>query len=146
MKTDDFVSYDLAQRLKEVEFKEHCKNAYLKIGRKVKLLYWGTAAKLANDMGGEYVSAPTLWHAQKWLREEKNIIVDVSPDWDSEDYCLSDYLTGEWYFSVWKDGDRVHCNFDPNAEEERIWIFEKYEQALSAGIAAALELIEQENK
>lgn len=146
MKTDDFVSYDLAQRLKEVEFKEHCKNAYLKIGRKVKLLYWGTAAKLANDMGGEYVSAPTLAHAQKWLREEKNIIVDVSPGWDSEDYCLSDYLTGEWYFSVWKDGDRVHCNFDPNAEEERIWIFEKYEQALSAGIAAALELIEQEKK
>ena len=36
-----------------------------------------------------------------------------------------------------------YANPDPNAEEERIWMFEKYEQALSAGIAAAIELIKK---
>lgn len=128
MKTDDFVSYDLAQRLKEVEFKEHCKNAYLKIGRKVKLLYWGTAAKLANDMGGEYVSAPTLWHAQKWLREKHHISVRVS------------YLA---YHKVWFAD---WLNLDSGEFDDTDATFATYEEALADGISVALELIEQENK
>ena len=130
MKTDDFVSYDLAQRLKEVEFKEHCKNAYLKIGRKVKLLYWGTAAKLANDMGGEYVSAPNLWQAQKWLREKWDWHIIVEPQiWDG--------LTYE--FKLWH-------RFRGYENTNRGFHFSSYERALSAGIYAALELIEQEKK
>lgn len=142
MSNEDYVSYELAKKLKACGFDEPCAAFYEHINGK---MYFSVDGNEDWNGGVDY-SAPHIYHAQKWLREEKNIIVDVSPGWDSEDYCLSDYLTGEWYFSVWKDGDRVHCNFDPNAEEERIWIFEKYEQALSAGIAAALELIEQENK
>lgn len=128
MKTDDFVSYDLAQRLKEVEFKEHCKNAYLKIGRKVKLLYWGTAAKLANDMGGEYVSAPTLWQAQKWLREVKGIAINVvAHDGGAYDYDIV-FLP-----------DAV----DSDYPIDRATFSRTYEEALSEGIASVLQLIKK---
>lgn len=144
MNNEDYASYELALKLKACGFDEPCRDFYWTSDGTFKHT---DALVHKNSVGCDtMVAAPTLWQAQKWLREVKNIIVDVSPDWDSEDYCMADYLTGEWYFSVWKDGDRVHCNFDPNAEEERIWMFEKYEQALSAGIAAALELIGQENK
>jgi hypothetical protein len=129
MKTDDFVSYNLAQRLKEVKFNEHCKNAYLKIGSKVKLLYWGTAAKLANDMGGEYVSAPTLWQAQKWLREKKELCVTVY----AQPYNGLPYYTGYILF----DGDEKEV-FDQDGH----W-FDDYEKCLSETIAAALELIKK---
>lgn len=138
MKTDDFVSYDLAQRLKEVEFKEHCKNAYLKIGRKVKLLYWGTAAKLANDMGGEYVSAPTLWHAQKWLREKWGIHVDACVFSDSSTDA-DGRKCDEWRY--WASNIMLVETAQTIVEVDEVC--DSYEQALSAGISAALELIKK---
>ena len=90
-------------------------------------------------------SAPTLSQAQKWLRDCKDVIVIAEPDWDEEIQCLSDYLTGKWYFTVWKDSNRVRCNFNPNKECEEIWLFDTYELALSAGIDAALELLTDKN-
>ena len=123
MSKEDYVSYDLAQRLKEVEFEEHCKNAYLKIGRKVKLLYWGTAAKLANDMGGEYVSAPNLWQAQKWLREKKHLSVEPYAN-----------IVANFNYNI--------ADLESFADSKGQGIgYESYECALAAGISAALELI-----
>ena len=123
MSKEDYVSYDLAQRLKEVEFEEHCKNAYLKIGRKVKLLYWGTAAKLANDMGGEYVSAPNLWQAQKWLREKKHLSVEPYAN-----------IVANFNYNI--------ADLESFADSKVQGIgYESYECALAAGISAALELI-----
>lgn len=145
MNNEDYVSYELALKLKKCGFDEPCDHYYnIEFKNDTNIHY--SINRNYNNIGKRCCSAPLLYQAHKWLREVKNIIVDVSPDWDPEDYCLEGYLTGEWYFTVWKDGDRVYCNFDPNAVEERIWMFEKYEQALSAGIDSALELIEQENK
>ena len=125
MSKEDYVSYDLAQRLKEVEFEEHCKNAYLKIGRKVKLLYWGTAAKLANDMGGEYVSAPNLWQAQKWLREKKHLSVEPYAN-----------IVANFNYNI--------ADLESFADSKGQGIgYESYECALAAGISAALELIKK---
>lgn len=148
MNQEDFCSYELALKLKACGFDEPCDHYYtpnktLHIVKSNALAPEITNNRFLDEIDDGCCTAVPLWHAQKWLREVKNIIVDVSPDWDSEDYCMVGYLTGEWYFSVWKDGDRVYCNFDPNAEEERIWMFEKYEQALSSGIYAALELIKK---
>lgn len=149
---EDFVSYELAVKLKECGFDEPCRFCYIvdkDTESNIEFTEYASRSKWNSaEIGGskypyKHISAPHIYHAQKWLREKKGIIVIAEPDWDSEDYCIADYLTGEWYFSVWKDGDRVHCNFDPNAEEERIWMFDKYEQALSAGISAALELIKK---
>ena len=125
MSKEDYVSYDLARRLKEVEFEEHCKNAYLKIGRKVKLLYWGTAAKLANDMGGEYVSAPNLWQAQKWLREKWGIYAYCEPN------CLKKWFARA--IDLAKNEDLLF-----NGE-----MFDNFEKATEYAIFAALELIKK---
>lgn len=153
---EDYCDYKLSLALKAAGFDEPCNYGYsvkMRLEPEVSFgepkMVHSKAQKNFNDnrkgieKGLSFCSAPLLYHAQKWLREKKGIVVIAEPDWDSEDYCMADYLTGEWYFSVWKDGDRVHCNFDPNAEEERIWMFDKYEQALSAGIFAGLELIKK---
>lgn len=148
MNKEDYCSYELAKALKACGFDEPCLTFYDADKELGRALDPDNFNHLGETYQGEWftdtISAPSLYAAQKWLREVKGIIVIVDPDWDSEDYCSSDYLTGEWYFCVWKDGDRVRCNFDPNAEVERIWMFEKYEQALSAGIAAALQLLDNE--
>lgn len=89
----------------------------------------------------EYASAPSLSMVQKWLMKIKNIVVVAQPDYEIEIHDSTDYLTGKWFFSVWKDGERVYCNFDPNKEEEEIWLFDTYEQSLLAGITKAIELI-----
>lgn len=145
--TNDYCSYELSKQLKACGFAEKCHRVYMRDRQSDtwELTDWMVEEKDYNKRTRPIyaISAPTLWQAQKWLREKKGIIVIAEPDYDSEDYCLSDYLTGAWYFTVWKDINRVHCNFDPDAEEERLWMFEKYEQALSAGIAAALELIKK---
>lgn len=92
------------------------------------------------------VPAPRLDQAQAWLREVKDVVVIAEPDWDEEIQCLSDYLTGKWYFTVWKDSSRIRCNFDPSKEDEEIWLFDTYESALSAGISMAIELLGKEDK
>lgn len=144
METTDYCSYELSKALKACGFDEPCIAQWSCEPDGKPMLVGSTAFVFSNaELKGRDVTAPLLFHARKWLREKCGIVVIAEPDWDSEDYCMADYLTGEWYFSVWKDGDRVHCNFDPNAEEERIWMFEKYEQALSSGIASALELIKK---
>lgn len=142
METTDYVSYPVALALKKAGFNEPCEAFYEHIDGKMWLSVDG---KEDWNSGVDY-SAPTLWQAQKWLREKKDIVVVAEPDWDEEIQCLSDYLTGKWYFSVWKDNNRIHCNFNPNIGEEKIWMFDTYEQALSAGIAAALELIEEKGE
>lgn len=143
---EDYVGYELAIKLKECGFDEPCDRYWYgpyPNSDEMEMRKGETMDYNNDDWYIPHCSVPTLAHAQKWLREKWGIVVIAEPDWDSEDYCMADYLTGEWYFSVWKDGDRVRCNFDPNAEEGRIWMFEKYEQALSAGISAALELIKK---
>lgn len=146
METTDYCNYELSKALKAAGFDEPCDHYWCRAYKnndKIEMRQSLAADYNNDDWYVPHCSAPHIYQAQEWLREKKGIVVIAEPDWDSEDYCIADHLTGEWYFSVWKDGDRVHCNFDPNAEEGKIWMFEKYEQALSAGIAAALELIKK---
>ena len=88
-----------------------------------------------NWNNGVDCSAPTLWQAQKWLREKKGIAINV----------------------IAHDGGEYHSEriILPNCmmPETRAWyvgtttpLVDAYEQALSAGIAAALELIEKKGE
>lgn len=141
MGTNDCVSYDLALKLKECGFDEPCEQYKIAIPGTLHEVWDEEEQRYYLDEEFEYYPKATLWQAQKWLREKKGIVVVAEPDWDEENYCMADYLTGKWYFTVWKDGNRVRCNFNPNSDVEEIWIFDKYEAALSAGISAALQLI-----
>lgn len=133
---EDYCSYELALKLKKAGFDWPCDLYYTKEDAPDGTA-WIVPTIDREDFNADsdcpfckpLCSAPTLWHAQKWLRE-KAIEVDINPmfshggrdgyDWDVYD-DFSDYpaIRGTLPFA------------------------ETYEQALSAGISAALELIKK---
>ncbi|WP_290143716.1 hypothetical protein, partial [Paramuribaculum intestinale] len=82
-----------------------------------------------------YCSAPTLWQAQKWLREKKKIDVLV---WN----CACGY---GWEVSKAENGTGLIL-FDDKGDNKDSGCWTSYESALSAGIAEALELIEKKGE
>lgn len=141
---EHYVSYEQSQALKRLGFAEGTTHYYVKFREDGELKFWHNSepdnhnARVSHN---DVCSAPRLDQAQAWLREVKDVVVIAEPDWDEEIQCLSDYLTGKWYFTVWKEGNRIRCNFDPSKEDEELWLFDTYELALSAGIDAVLELL-----
>lgn len=124
---EDYVSLEVARLLKEKEFDSHYstrfyKNNKLECYMEDRKKYW-----LQKD---EY-AAPTLYMAQKWLREEKGIYLWVEP-----------VIGHKWTTSS--------CDFNVSLEEsdwiERElhkdgYIYEDYTEALNTGILEILNLI-----
>lgn len=79
-------------------------------------------------MTSNYIDAPTMWEAQKWLREEKNIIVEVFVDDDSDTPIT---------YSIYKDGECV-CHHHGG-----YWSVKEWETALSEGIMDAVEILKE---
>lgn len=129
MNTEDYVSYPIAVALKAAGFDAECREFYTPKGD------LGTAADADdfNSLGAQYqgewfsntISAPSLYAAQKWLREKKEIFVEVTSE------ALHD-----WDFFVMELDEDANVGVVRGSE-----IYPSYESALSAGIAAALELI-----
>jgi len=69
MITEDYVSFEIAKLLKEKGFDEYC-GYYSSDGE-----YWGYC--VYNHKGKDYISAPTLQMAMKWLRKVHNIHIAV---------------------------------------------------------------------
>lgn len=69
--TEDYVSFDTAKLLKEKGFDEYC-GYYSSDGE-----YWGYCTY--NHRGKDYISAPTLQMAMKWLRDVHKIDITVDP-------------------------------------------------------------------
>lgn len=137
MTPEDYVSYPLALALKKAGFDEPCDHCYAKTDESKHELVCMTVSRDYNKpRDGEspflipICSAVPLWQAQKWLRE-KGIAVSVQ----------ASEIQGElWYsadiISTKGISELVDGGFDYMA----------YESALSAGIAAALELIEKKGE
>ena len=151
METTDYVSYPIALALKKAGFEWKCHYGYSVKLRlepepsfgELKMIH-SKAPKNYNDnrkgieKGLEFCSAVPLWQVQKWLREKWDWHIDVFPAAD----CSLDadgQVCEEWNY--W-DFDIMHVISTRKIveSEER---YDSFEQALSAGIAAALELIEQ---
>ena len=84
MITEDYCSYEIAKLLKEKGFDERC-NSYFISDNEIALI----PHRRDFNNHGIYLSAPTHQMAMKWLREEKNIIVNVwynGADWNAEYY------------------------------------------------------------
>lgn len=148
MNPEDYVSYPLALALKKAGFDWECDRCYAKTDEIKHEFVCMTVSRDYNkprDCEPPFLtpicSAVPLWQAQKWLREEWGIHINV---------CIySDYST---------DADGKVCDrwdfwgFDLYAVsggammEDGDGEYDTYESALSAGIAAALELIENERR
>ena len=80
-------------------------------------------------MGHELIDAPTMWEAQKWLREEKKI--DVGAAWDNDE--------DNWYVYIKKIGFP-----DWSGTSVSHSCYPSYEEALSEGIKEAVKLLKKE--
>lgn len=139
MNNEDYVSYELAKKLKACGFDEPCIAQWACEPDGKPILLGSTAFVFSNaELKGRDVTAPLLYHAQKWLREKKGIDVLV---WN----CACGY---GWEISKSDAQSRgtTLMDYDDNGEDKNSGMWLTYENALSAGIASAIELIEQENK
>ena len=74
-----------------------------------------------------------LWNAQKWLREEKNIIVRIIPIYD-----LSTPINGATYTN-----EIVHWEVG-YVEDTCIRDYDTYEEALLEGVREAIKILREE--
>lgn len=136
MRHEDYVSFEQAKALKELGFDWEVSHFYgLNEANEPKL------CRLPDTLGGQdnhnkyhgNFSAPTLSQAQKWLRE-KEIEVGVFANFDGE------LPNGKWVWLMRKFNTHL---YDTVFTEDIN--YDTYEQALSAGIDKALELLKEES-
>lgn len=131
MNNENYCSYELALKLKECGFDEQCIAQWACEPYGKPILLGSTAFVFSNaELKGRDVTAPLLYQAQKWLRE-KGIAVSVQ----------ANEIQGELWYSA-----DITTTKGINELVDGGFDYMGYEAALSAGIASALELIEQENK
>ena len=122
---EDFVSFDLAKKLKEKGFQQD----YNIFG--YKLIYSNnTTIKYISNIGaydkeyfGENVSCPTISQVLKWLRKEKKIHISI-------DYKCR---FGKWYWCAYS------LNKQEKVEVFSECIYENYEQTAIAGIEYVID-------
>ena len=142
---NDYVSYKLALALNACGFDEPCIAEWACEPDGKPILLGSTAFVFSNaELKGRDVTAPLLYQAQKWLREGAMLHVGAYPA----------VPTRKWHFYI--DDLNQHVNphdgelitrWDEDMQEKADdRLYDSYECALSAGIYAALKLIEQENK
>ena len=128
LESKDYCDYDTCVALKELGFNEKCHGYY----ESLKRCFNTTSIKHSwcnsevDDIG--VIICPTLYEAQKWMREEKNAIIVVCP----YTYNIVDE-THTWTYEVW---------FEDNLEIE-IHNFDSYEEALSEGIKEAVKILKE---
>jgi hypothetical protein len=120
---EELVTLETAKLLKEKGFNKFCSFAY--IDEYCNLMSVHTTNSLIDKMGLGY-SAPNQSFAQKWLRQEKNLHIEIS-------YMYGNY----WIYDILTipEHDLVGLSDRP------IIRYETYEEALEAGIFEALKLI-----
>jgi hypothetical protein len=96
MKTiiEDYVSFEIAKLLKEKGFKENCYAEYYVPTKEFNHFeYEGNN----NENYEEWITAPTLQMAMKWLKETHNILIvpDYEYECDSTPYLYKIYRLGE---------------------------------------------------
>ena len=127
MEITDYVDFKTALALKKAGFNEPCDHYYNGHGN---LNRYADTDRINRNTNGHHTpscSAPTLAHAQKWLREKKGFFVEVTSE------ALHD-----WDYLILELDEDVNAGLAIGKE-----IYESYEQALSAGISASLQLIEK---
>lgn len=124
MITEDYVSFEVAKLLKEKGFDEECRAFYVKSKECGIELFPSDRNHNYNDDVYPCTSAPTLWVAMKWLREEKGIPIEILWHYDAD----SDIE--EWYFI-----HHAELRILPNDIE----YYETYEEACESAIKYCLK-------
>ena len=131
---EDYVSFKQAVKLKDLGFNWEVVKGYSHFpGEKVKTL--NAQEENVNAICKWCFAAPTLAQAQKWLREVKELDIDImlfrDIDAREEPPKIKRYYNCEIAYS--EDSEDLYEDFD------------SYEQALSAGIDKAIQIIKEHN-
>lgn len=127
----NYVSYPLALALKKVGFDYPCCFYYTRKDAPDDHVWSTTSEEAPIDYNRSVYaecSMPTLAQAQKWLRDMKRLSIEPYAN-----------IAVAWNYNI-ADLDNFAENVGGKAS------FSSYKSALSAGIAAALELIEKEGE
>lgn len=127
---EDYVSYELAVKLKACGFDESCDSYYCAFDNEMDVRFWHihpaqSQNGFTNPNGKVIADAPTLWQAQRWLREKKDIYAYCEPN------CLKKWFARA--IDLVKNEDLL---FDGE-------MFDNFEKATEYAISAALELIKK---
>lgn len=122
---EDYVSYELAVKLKECGFAGVALGCYVDCP-KSPVLFDGMERQSWN-LEKDQVLAPTLWCAWKWLRKEKNI--DVEVNYNIKNHEIVSYEWALYWVSPF--------DFIDSAEDS----YTSYEEALEAGMMRAVEML-----
>lgn len=127
---EDYCSYELSKALKAAGFDEPCDHYYCAFDNETDVRFWSihpaqSQNGFTNPDGKVIADAPTLWHAQKWLREKWNIYAYCEPN------CLK-----KWFARAIDLAKNEDLLFDGE-------MFDNFEKATEYAISAALELIEK---
>ena len=140
MTEKDYCDYDTCVALKELGYKTPTSAYYIPNNETLCFVsnpYRGgyvidcfhSHNSLREDvMTHDFIDAPTMWEAQKWLREEKNIIVEVFVDDDSDTPIT---------YNIYKGGECV-CH-----HHGKYWSVKEWSEALSEGIKSAVKILKE---
>lgn len=130
---EDFVSFEIAKKLKEKDFNEPCLGFYYPNGNLVLRVTdgvddfrccLGSLNKTDNIISNEFFDAPTISQVLKWLFNEKQLFVNI-------DCNICDKFG--LFFTIHKKGEETWevCGFDEN-------YYNRPEEASLAGIEYVL--------
>ena len=137
----DFCDYDTCAALKELGYNRGA-YAYYFPNHKEDLIFnthpmrgcsinemvkgYNTYAK--DIVGYELIDAPTMWEAQKWLREIHNIFVMIDRSFAANN---------SWHYVICINDDFEHLIEQPSLENY------SYEEALLEGIKEAVKILKE---
>ena len=143
----DYCDYDTCVALKELGynrgayayyFPNHKEdlifNTHQMRGCSINEMVKGYNTYPSNVLGHELIDAPTMWEAQKWLREEKKIDVLV---------YLDDLKGYYYYMRIWNGTWEMAIKHDQLGLKGIIYN-DSYEEALLEGIKEAIEILKVE--
>ena len=126
----DYCDYDTCVALKELGFNEYCRGYFDPL---CKIFNETSYRKGWNNTEGSdcgVLSCPSLYEAQKWLREEKNIDISVT-------ISPFDYFATIREFVFWREEySWKNPPIYPNGAKT-------YEEALSEGIKEAVKILKE---
>lgn len=122
--TEEFVTLETAKLLKEKGFNEYCKNV-IDIVNILRVTLYRTNSNLPKQC----FSLPTQSLAQRWLRETKNLHIEIYRSAVGYGYAIVKADNGTWQ----EDDDSKGTN------DGGLW--DTYEEALEAGLVECLKLI-----
>lgn len=137
----DYCSYELALKLKDCGFDEPCRHCYvvnkdnesdIEFTEYASRSEWNSAKVGGLKYPYKHISAPLLYHAQKWLREKKGYIISVEPYFSR--YVDEISYIGRLY-SAEERGEVYSCSGDCT-----------YEKAIEMCIKEALQLLDNEKE